>query len=195
MYPFHVYLGVLAHLAEVKELMEKASNLVGAERLKLELLGPKQELDVLRPIFEPRGAKFYEMDQETLVNFKQTKQTKDDHVTIVPYMKVKEGQMEKYRKIIDEFYEKTRQGKANCLYYEYCTNGNTILCREGYKTGEDLLQHFADVAQPYQKAKNLAEFDISIVGPKSELDKIRKDPNVDPVKFYELDEGAMIAIE
>jgi hypothetical protein len=54
--------GVLAHLDEVKEELDAACGLVGPTGLSLSVMGPKAELDALRPALSPLGCKFFVMD-------------------------------------------------------------------------------------------------------------------------------------
>ncbi|XP_023342249.1 uncharacterized protein LOC111711979 isoform X3 [Eurytemora carolleeae] len=56
----------LAHGADVKELLEEPLKVVGAGGMRLNVVGPKAELDKLRPKLEPRGAIFWELDSGAL---------------------------------------------------------------------------------------------------------------------------------
>ena len=170
-------------------------NLVGPENLKLDLIGPEKELDLLRETFEPLGTRFFHTDENSLSFFKHSgKEMKDTHVSIVPYHKVKPENMEMYQKIIEEFYENTKKGKAKCLFYEFARNGDTFFCREAYQNAEEILAHFNDVTETHQKSVGLAEVKVAIMGPKNELDKLRKIPEI-KVDYFDLDDGSMITIE
>jgi len=52
----------LLHGADVKEMIEEPMKAVGAGGFKLNVVGPKAELDKLRPKLEARGAIFWELD-------------------------------------------------------------------------------------------------------------------------------------
>jgi len=52
----------LKHLADVKDILEAPAKAVGPGGMKINVVGPKAELDKLRPKLEPRGAIFWELD-------------------------------------------------------------------------------------------------------------------------------------
>lgn len=54
------------HGADVKEMLEEPMKAVGAGGFKLNVIGPKADLDKLRPKLAPRGAVFWELDAEAL---------------------------------------------------------------------------------------------------------------------------------
>jgi len=54
--------GVLAHLGDVKEALDKAVGIVGEGGLDLAVMGPAAELEKLKGALTPLGAKFYETD-------------------------------------------------------------------------------------------------------------------------------------
>jgi len=54
--------GVLAHLGDVKEQLDKAVGIVGEGGLDLAVMGPAEELEKLKGALTPLGAKFYETD-------------------------------------------------------------------------------------------------------------------------------------
>merc|ERR1712037_700522 len=52
----------LLHGADVKDMLEEPMKAVGGGGFKLNVVGPKAELDKLRPKLEARGAIFWELD-------------------------------------------------------------------------------------------------------------------------------------
>merc|ERR1712055_144109 len=54
------------HGADVKDMLEEPMKAVGPGGLKLNVVGPKAEIDKLRPKLEPRGAVFWELDAAAL---------------------------------------------------------------------------------------------------------------------------------
>lgn len=57
---------VAAHGADVKDALEGVIKVVGAGGLKINVVGPKAQIDPLRPKLEPRGAIFWELDEGAL---------------------------------------------------------------------------------------------------------------------------------
>ena len=59
----------------------------------------------------------------------------DTCVSIVPYFKVHQGQLDNFKAGCEKFIEKT-QPEEKCLYYGFCFNGDEVHCREGYADAE-----------------------------------------------------------
>ena len=70
--------------------------------------------------------------------------TQDTCCTIVPYFKVREGQLDNFKAKCEEFVKLTDTEKK-CLYYGFSFDGNLAHCREGYKDAEGLLAHLDNV--------------------------------------------------
>ena len=64
--------------------------------------------------------------------------TNDTCCTIVPYFKVREGQLESFKALCERFVETTRT-EPGCLYYGFSFDGDRALCREGYENAEAAL--------------------------------------------------------
>merc|ERR1719183_2502928 len=100
----------------------------------------------------------------------------DTHVTVVPYFTVPEGKLEEFKAGFPAFYEGTKNGTKECLYYGFCCEGNRVFCREGYKNAEGVLAHLADVKAPLDAAVALVGeggLDLSVMGPAAELEKLK----------------------
>ena len=56
--------GVLDHLAEVKQPHEEGLKILGEAGLRVDIIGPASELEILRPALTPMGAVFWELDNQ-----------------------------------------------------------------------------------------------------------------------------------
>jgi quinol monooxygenase YgiN len=118
----------------------------------------------------------------------------DTHVTICPYFTVPEGKMDEFKKGFGDFYEKTRAGTAECLYYGFCVSGNKVFCREGYRSAAGVLAHLGDVKAPLDKALAIVGeggLDLSVMGPAQELEKLKEAMGPLGTKFWESEKGSM----
>ena len=55
---------MLDHLAEVKQPHEEGLKILGEAGLKVDIIGPASELEILRPALTPMGAVFWELDNQ-----------------------------------------------------------------------------------------------------------------------------------
>ena len=121
----------------------------------------------------------------------------DTHITIVPYLTVPEGRMEEFKKDFSHFYRHTREGtmmSGECLYYGFAMEGNTVFCREGYRSAEGALAHLAEVKEELKRSAAICGSDgmnFAVMGPAAELEKLKEALEPLGTKFYALDEGAM----
>lgn len=94
-------------------------------------------------------------------------------VTLHPYFKVNDGQLENFKAGFAAFVARTANEKA-VLFYEFTVNGDVIFCREGYAGGEAALNHLSNVGDLLGEALKLASLiRLEIHGPADELDKMR----------------------
>ena len=73
-----------------------------------------------------------------LLNFEQ----------LVRYFTVPEGKMDEFKAGWADFYTHTREGtmkRDDCIYYGFTEEGNTVHCREGYKSADGVLKHLEEV--------------------------------------------------
>merc|ERR1712216_634890 len=121
----------------------------------------------------------------------------DTHVTIVPYFTVPEGKMEDFKKGFPAFYEHTKAGtmkSGECLYYGFAIEGNTVFCREGYRSADGVLAHLGEVKKELDEAVAMVGeggLNLAVMGPSTELDKLREALGPLGTKFYALDGGSM----
>ena len=114
----------------------------------------------------------------------------DTCCTIVPYFKVKEGEMKRFKDLCLRFIELTRT-EEKCYFYAFTfSNDNVVHCREGYQDAEGVLNHLNNVGKLIEKALEIAELiQFEIHGPTKELEKLH-DPlkDLNP-KFFALEFG------
>jgi len=186
--------GVLAHLGDVKGPLDKALAIVGEGGLDLSVMGPAEELEKLKEALGPLGTKFWATDKGGMAwGSRMAKGEKDTHVTIVPYFTVPEGKMDEFTAGFKDFYEGTKAGTDECLYYGFATCGNKVFCREGYKSAAGVLAHLGDVKAPLDKAVGLVGeggLDLSVMGPAAELEKLKEALGPLGTKFWATDEGS-----
>lgn len=182
--------GVLAHLSDVKEPLDKAVALAGEGGLQLSVMGPASELEKLKEAMGPLGTKFWETDEGGM--WGGLPSGPDTHITIVPYFTVPPEKLSEFKATFPTFYEKTRTGKADCIYYSFCIHENQVFCREGYKSAAGVLAHLEDVKAPLDAAVALVGeggLDLSIMGPAAELEKL-KEALGPGTKFWDTDSGS-----
>lgn len=100
--------------------------------------------------------------------------TQDKCCTIVPYFKVSSGHLEEFKRLSEQFVEKT-SGEKKCLYYGFCFNGDQAHCREGYADAEGLLAHLDNIGALLDEALKISEITrLEVHGPEQELEKLRE---------------------
>ena len=93
----------------------------------------------------------------------------DSHIALAVLFDVPDGQDSSAHKA--KFYAKSRNGTKELLYYGFASNGNKIVCREGYKTATGFLSHVAEVKDDLEaliklvgKERVLVRMNISMIG-------------------------------
>jgi len=183
--------GVLAHLGDVKALLDAALAIVGEGGLELSVMGPVAELNKLREALGPLGTKFWATDSGSV--FFGRGVGADTHVTIAPYFTVPPDNMEAFKAGFSAFYEGTYRGTSECLYYGFCVEGNKVFCREGYLSAAGVLAHLSDVKAPLDAAVAMVGeggLDLSVMGPAAELEKLREALGPLGTKFWTTDSGS-----
>lgn len=185
--------GVLAHLGDVKAVLDKAVGLCGEGGLDLAIMGPPKELDKLREPLGGLGPKFFETDRGSTW-YGAIEEGPDTHVSVVPYFTVPEGKMGEFKKGFGTFYKNTRNGTKEVMYYGFAVCGDKVFCREGYQSAEGVLAHLGDVKEVLDKACGLCGeggLDLAVMGPAAELAKLKEALTPLGCKFYETDAGSM----
>ena len=99
--------------------------------------------------------------------------TDDTCVTIVPYMKVRSGELEAFKVLCAQFVEIARK-EPKCLYYGFSFDGDQAHCREGYQDADGLLEHLENVGSLLPELFKLSDFTrMEIHSPREELAKLR----------------------
>jgi len=94
-------------------------------------------------------------------------------VSIHPYFKVRQGQMDAFKAALPEFIEKARS-EPNNLFYEFTINGDEVFCREAYVGAAGVLTHLANIAAPLLELLKIATITrLEVHGPAAELDQLR----------------------
>lgn len=104
----------------------------------------------------------------------RTMATDDTCVTIVPYFKVKAGQMDAVKTLCAQMVEKTKQ-EPKCLFYGFSFNGEEVHCREGYTDGAGAMAHLDNVGELLKGLLEKADLNkLEIHGPAGEIDPMRE---------------------
>ena len=99
--------------------------------------------------------------------------TTDTCVTVVPYIEIPEGEMDRARALFEKFVAKTQE-EEGCLYYGFSFNGNLVHCREAYADGDACLAHVANVGEMLGELLSFTKLQkLEIHGPEAELAKLR----------------------
>lgn len=186
--------GALAHGKEVKEIFQGVVGQIGADRVKMLVMGTKEDLDLLRPHLP--AARFITLAPGAMVIKPLPKGCPDTHVTLLPEFTVPAGKMDDFTAEFPKFISATKggAGAAGCFYYGFGVEGSSVFCREGYDSAESVTKHGADVKEMLEeavKAVGTGGLKINVVGPKAEIEKLK--PSLEPrgAIFWELDAGAL----
>ena len=97
----------------------------------------------------------------------------DTVCTLVPYFKIKPGQVATFRAGVPAFVERTK-AEPGCVHYAFSFNGDEAHCREGYDNAAALLAHLDNVGALLQEALKISDIArLEVHGPAAELDQLR----------------------
>lgn len=100
--------------------------------------------------------------------------TQDRIVSIYPYFKVSEGNLDAFRELCEQFVSVTAR-EPKCLYYGFSFHGDEVHCREGYEGAEGLLSHLENVGSLLQAAVKIANIiRLEVHGVEEELAKLQE---------------------
>jgi hypothetical protein len=115
--------------------------------------------------------------------------TQDKCVTIVPYFTVPSGKMDAFKRLCEQFVEKSKS-EPKCLYYGFSFYEDQVHCREGYADAEGVLAHLESVGPLLGEALKIADLTrLEIHGPEEELAKLREPLAHLKAQFFTLECG------
>jgi hypothetical protein len=99
--------------------------------------------------------------------------THDQAVSIHPYFKIQEGQMEACKSFLAQFNEKVT-GEDGCLYYNFTFMDDVMCCREAYKDADAVQAHLDNCGALLGEFLKIADvIRIEVHGPAEELEKLK----------------------
>ncbi len=109
--------------------------------------------------------------------------------TIVPYFRVRSGEMERFREVTRRCVEQTSE-EEGCLFYGFTFDGEDAHCREGYADADAALIHLDRIGPLLQEALGLSELTrLEVHGPENELAKLREPLAPMNPRFFALEYG------
>jgi quinol monooxygenase YgiN len=100
--------------------------------------------------------------------------SKDTCCTLVPYFRVHEGRFAEFRKLCEQFVDRTETEPA-CLHYAFSFDGDNVHCREGYRDAAGMLAHLDNVGTILQEALKIADVvRLEVHAPAAEIAKLRE---------------------
>jgi hypothetical protein len=94
-------------------------------------------------------------------------------VSIHPYFKLKAGNLDAAKTMLEQFIRKTGTEEAN-LYYDFTFAGDVMFCREAYVGADGLLRHLDNVGAELGELLKLADVvRIEVHGAAEELEKLK----------------------
>jgi hypothetical protein len=115
--------------------------------------------------------------------------TQDSCCTIVPYFRIKDGQLDAFKTIAEQCVTRTHQ-ESGCLFYGFSFNGNEAHCREGYQDGAAALAHLENIGPLLEQLLGVAELHrLEVHGSEAELAKLREPMASFKPQFFTLEYG------
>jgi quinol monooxygenase YgiN len=99
--------------------------------------------------------------------------TFDNAVSIHPYFKIQDGQMDACKSFLAQFNERVRN-EEGCLYYNFTFKDEALCCREAYRDAEGVQAHLENCGDLLGEFLKIAEVTrIEVHGPAAELEKLK----------------------
>ena len=93
----------------------------------------------------------------------------DTTCTLVPYFKVRAGQLAAFRAGVPAYIERTKNEKG-CVHYAFSFDDDIAHCREGYDDAAALLVHLDNVGALLQGTLKIADIArLEVHGPAAEV--------------------------
>ncbi|MBL7115665.1 MAG: hypothetical protein ISS35_07850 [Kiritimatiellae bacterium] len=100
--------------------------------------------------------------------------TFDKAVSINPYFKIKEENMDACKGFLARFCELVGSNEKDCLFYNFTFMGDVLCCREAYKDAAAIMAHLENCGAALGEFLGIAELlRIEVHGPAEELDKLK----------------------
>ena len=101
--------------------------------------------------------------------------TFDNAVSINPYFKIPEGQMEAAKGFLAQFCELVSSNEEGCLFYNFTFKGDEMCCREAYKDADAVMAHLGNCGPALGEFLGIAQLlRIEVHGPAGELEKLKE---------------------
>ncbi|MFV1994874.1 MAG: putative quinol monooxygenase [Verrucomicrobiales bacterium] len=95
-------------------------------------------------------------------------------VSIHPYFKVHEGQLEAARALLPLLVEKT-SSEEQCLYYNFTLREDEVFCREAYLGAAGVLAHLENIGEMLGKLLEISELTrLEVHGAADDLAKVKE---------------------
>ena len=115
--------------------------------------------------------------------------TSDTCCTIVPYFKLTDETLPKFKEYCERFVEMTKTEEKS-LFFGFSFNGYEAHCREGYADAEGVLAHFGNVGELLGEVLGFAELTrLEIHGPAEELAKLKEPLSHLDIAYFTLEYG------
>jgi len=97
----------------------------------------------------------------------------DNSVSIHPYFKIQEGQMDACKSLLAQFTDRV-VNEEMCLYYNFTFNGDVLCCREAYQDADGVQAHLENCGPLLGEFFKIADLTrIEVHGPAEELEKLK----------------------
>merc|ERR1739838_131594 len=180
----------LDHFGEVNKEFDALIEQVGKEKFRFTALGPKNQLELMRPRLSPLGCRFIVMDEDAMQLSPFLTSCPDKHFSLIGEFDIPDGKLGEARAGLPAIKEATKNGEAApfCYFYGFGEEGGKIVSREAYTDVYGFLKHLKDV----QGVAKAVKAKFTLVGTKPDLDLIRSREYMknQEVTYWELVDGA-----
>jgi quinol monooxygenase YgiN len=101
--------------------------------------------------------------------------TFDNAVSINPYFKIPDENMEAAKGGLKEFCDLVKKNEPGCLFYNFTFKGNEMCCREAYKDADAVKAHLENCGPALGEFLKIAELlRIEVHGPAAALEQLKE---------------------
>ena len=182
---------VNAHLENVGECIGAILADGVATLDKIDIQGPADQLEIVKPGTEALGTVYYHTDGgfTNMMSVASGNEIAYNLCSIHPTFTVHDW--DKAKRIMEAFIARTTT-EAGCVYYGWVREGDTLKCREAYVDGEAINEHLANVGECITAilADGVASLDsINIHGPADQLEIVKPGTEALGTKYFSTDGG------